>query len=196
MPIVKEFLSQRGLTLSEEKTKITRIEDGFDFLGQNLRKFNNKLITKPAKSSVKSFTQKVGDIIRECRGSNATKLIDRLNPVIRGWCNYHKYVQSGRTFGTIDTNIYFLLMKWGRRKHGNKTPKWIRNHYWSNSEDCKHFSSYNKVKHKIAELVRPIDIKLHRYYKIKGETNPFNTENLEYYKMRWFAKNSKPISIT
>ncbi len=198
LPLVKEFLAKRGLTLSEEKTKITRIEDGFDFLGQNIRKYdNNKYQTKPSKDNVKAFYENVRNVIKSCRGSKADKLIKKLNPVIRGWANYHKYVQSSRAFAEADMNIYFLLMKWAKRKHGNKTPKWIRNHYWGKSHNFRHFSCIvrdKKGKSKILELIKPNDIKLHRYIKIKGKSNPFNFEFMDYFKMRRLSKNSTPIN--
>ncbi len=197
IPIIEEFLAGRGLTLSEEKTKITRIEDGFDFLGQNLRKFNNRLITRPSKDNIQSFNENVSNVIKTCRGSDAKKLITKLNPVIRGWANYHKYVQSSKIFSTVEMNIYFLLKKWARRKHGNKTPKWLRNHYWKSSGDPHHFSCITQNKSEksvLLELIKPIDIKLHRYIKIKGNSNPYDPEFREYYKMRWLLKNSTPIA--
>lgn len=197
IPVIKEFLADRGLTLSEEKTKITRIEDGFDFLGQNLQKFNNKLITRPSKDNIKSFHKNVRNVIKSCRGSDAKKLITKLNPVIRGWANYHKYVQSSDTFSMMDNAIYYLLMKWAKRKHGIKTPKWIRNHYWKSSGDPNHFSciTQNKTgKSVLLELIKPIDIKLHRYIKVRGKSNPYDPEFLEYYKMRRLLKNSIPIA--
>jgi len=197
LPIVKEFLSKRGLTLSEEKTKITRIEDGFDFLGQNIRKFNNKYHAEPSKGNIKAFYENVRNVIKSCRGSNAEKLITKLNPVVRGWANYHKYVQSSRIFAEVEMNIYYLLNQWARRKHGNKTPKWIRNHYRGKSHDRKHFSCTIKRKDgsfRILELVKVNDIKLHRYIKIKGTSNPFNFGDMEYFKGRRIKEVSVPIS--
>ena len=197
LPIIEEFLSKRGLTLSEEKTKITRIEDGFDFLGQNIRKFNNKYHAEPSAGNIKAYYENVRNVIKSCRGSNAEKLIMKLNPVIRGWANYHKYVQSSRIFAEAEMNIYFLLNQWARRKHGNKTPKWIRNHYWGKSHDRRHFSCTvqgKNGKYRVLELVKTSDIKLHKYIKLKGTSNPFNFDEMEYFKMRRIKENSVPIS--
>ena len=58
LPVIKEFLSERGLQLSEEKTIITNIKDGFDFLGQNIRKYHGKLLIKPSKASKKACMKK------------------------------------------------------------------------------------------------------------------------------------------
>lgn len=84
LPIVREFLTERGLQLSEEKTVITHIGEGFDFLGKNIRKYNGKLLIKPCKSAVRSFLGKVRDIIKSSKSIKQEILIRRLNPVIRG----------------------------------------------------------------------------------------------------------------
>lgn len=91
-PLVIEFLQARGLTLSEEKTKITHIEEGFDFLGFNIRKYKGKFITKPSKKSRKRFLDKVREIVDKNKSSKQQSLIRLLNPVIRGWANYYKGV--------------------------------------------------------------------------------------------------------
>ena len=90
IPAINDFLKTRGLKLSEEKTRIVRIEQGFDFLGQHLQKFRNKLIITPSKESTKSFLEKVRNIIRECYGQKTSDMIIQLNPVIKGWAFYHR----------------------------------------------------------------------------------------------------------
>lgn len=102
LPIVREFLTERGLQLSEEKTVITHIGEGFDFLGKNIRKYNGKLLIKPCKSAVKSFLGKVRDIIKSSKSIKQEILIRRLNPVIRGWVNNQRYVVSSKVFSTVD----------------------------------------------------------------------------------------------
>ena len=99
--MIKEHLSERGLRLSEEKTEITHIAEGFDFLGQNVRKYEGKLLIQPSKSNVKAFLHKVRTITKECRGHSAATLVRRLNPVIRDWANYHRHVASKGTFAAI-----------------------------------------------------------------------------------------------
>ena len=187
IPVIKEFLAQRGLELSEEKTRIVNIEEGFDFLGQNLRKYNNRLIIKPTKEAQRSLLEKVKKIIKEHRGTDTETMIYRLNPVIRGWANYHRYVQSGKVFHTVQKLIQDALFKWARRRNGNKTPKWIRHHYWGISHDKRHFSCMvggKTGKAKVLELVSVPDIRLARYIKIKGAADPYNPEYLEYFNMR------------
>ncbi len=93
-PLVEQFLKERGLTLSAEKTLIMHIEDGFDFLGQHVRKYNGKLIIKPSKKNVKAFLEKVRKVVKDHQGTTAGNLILLLNPLIRGWARYHQHVES------------------------------------------------------------------------------------------------------
>jgi RNA-directed DNA polymerase len=105
-PAIYRFLSQRGLNLSGEKTRITRIEDGFDFLGQQLRKYGDKFIATPSKSSVKGIVLKTRKIIKSHLGSKTAEMLRVLNPVIRGWANYHRHACSKKTFNYVDYCIF------------------------------------------------------------------------------------------
>ena len=105
MPLIKDFLVERGLQLSEEKTVITHISDGFDFLGQNVRKYNGKLLIKPSKNAIKSFLKKVRTIVKENKTATQDLLIYKLNPVIRGWVNYHRYVVSAELLINTGTTL-------------------------------------------------------------------------------------------
>ncbi|MEM5353431.1 group II intron reverse transcriptase/maturase [Paraburkholderia caribensis] len=91
LPAVRQFMAARGLELSEEKTRITHISEGFDFLGQNVRKYDGKLLTKPAKKSIKSLVDKVRGIIKGNASTTQEDLIHKLNPGIRGWAMYHRH---------------------------------------------------------------------------------------------------------
>jgi RNA-directed DNA polymerase len=102
-PAVKTFLAMRGLTLSDEKTKITHIDKGFDFLGFNIRKYNGKLLIKPSRKSVKSFLANIRDTIKSNKGAATINLIGILNPKIRGWANYYRHAVSKQTFSYVDT---------------------------------------------------------------------------------------------
>ena len=100
-PLIEEFLKERGLRLSQSKTKITHISEGVDFLGQNLRKYQGKLIIKPSKANVKSFLEKVRRLIRQHRQSKQVDLIKSLNLRIKGWANYHRHVCSKETYVSV-----------------------------------------------------------------------------------------------
>lgn len=101
MPIVKEFMEQRGLTLSPEKTKITHIDEGFDFLGQNVRKYNGRLLIKPSKANIKSFLEKVRLAIKGNKALDQIKMIKMLNPMIKGWANFHQHSVAKVVYGYV-----------------------------------------------------------------------------------------------
>lgn len=129
--IVSEFLLSRGLTLSEEKTVITHIDRGFDFLGWIFKKYNEKLIIKPSKTFVKNLIRKCSTIIlKEGKASTQSDLIRRLNQVIRGWTNYHKHVVASKSFSNINNTLYYLLQQLAKHRHPNKNKWWRLNKYW------------------------------------------------------------------
>jgi RNA-directed DNA polymerase len=97
-PVVEAFLAVRGLTLSPEKTKITHIKEGYDFLGQNIRRYDSKLLIKPSKKNVRTFLHEVRDLIKELRAAPQETVIAALNPLIDGWSRYHRHVVSQKTF--------------------------------------------------------------------------------------------------
>lgn len=107
IPFVKDFLKERGLELSDEKSKITHIDEGFDFLSQHIRKYKGKLLIKISRQSIQSFKDKIKTIIRNNRGVSAHALIKILNPVIRGWANYHKGICAKDTFGKMNNFIFW-----------------------------------------------------------------------------------------
>jgi len=120
-PLVKEFLQERGLELSPTKTVITHLEQGFDSLGQNVRKYpNGKLLIKLSKKIVKTFLDGIR-IIKSSLGLTAAELINPLNPKIRGWANYHQHVVSKRVFQRADHAIFLCLRKWARPRHPKKS---------------------------------------------------------------------------
>ncbi len=133
-PLVEQFMSERGLQLSPEKTVITHIEEGFDFLGQNIRKYKTgkqqKLLIKPSKKNVKAFLEKIRGTVKGSKALSAGKLIVKLNPMIRGWANYHRHVVSKETFNDVDHAIYNTVRQWMKRKHPRKADDWIAKKYF------------------------------------------------------------------
>ena len=188
-PLVEAFLKKRGLSLSPDKTKITPISEGFDFLSQNTRKYNNgKLLQKPSDKAIVEIRHKLRQIVFQNLGATAHKLITKLNSTLRGWTNYHRHVVSKEIFKEIDLYLWKLLGKWCKRRHPNKSWKWIRAKYFSASgELCtfaaiKTFKKENKLK--IYKLFRAGKVAIIRHVKIKSEANPFVKEDENYYKLR------------
>ena len=123
------FLKERGLELSKEKTKITSIEEGFDFLGFNIRKYKNKLLIKPAKKGVKTFLTRIREIIAKTQKTDV--LISILNLKIQGWANYYHHSVAKQTFAYIDANIFKALWRWAKRRHRKKAASWIKKKYYT-----------------------------------------------------------------
>lgn len=172
------FLGERGLTLSEEKTRITHISEGFDFLGFNVRKYNGTLLIKPSSKSQKRFTEKLHEVVL---GKNKTvaqqKLIEDLNPVLRGWGNYYSGVVSKTTFSKIDHILTYQLKRWSYRRHTNKSRRWIKDKYFikvGNRDWIFGFRYKDCEEETIFALRRLADIPIRRHVKVKCEANPYD----------------------
>ena len=173
-PLVMEFLSERGLTLSEEKTTIVHIDEGFDFLGQNVRKYAGKLLIKPSKKNVAVFLKKVRKIIKDNPSIKTEHLIYRLNPIIRGWANYHRHVVSKKVFGNVDFAIWNAIWKWARRRHPNKGTAWVKSKYCT-TKGGNHWTFFDTAENgRRLTLFRASSIPIKRHIKIRKETNPYD----------------------
>lgn len=185
-PVIISFLQERGLRLSEEKTVITHIAQGFNFLGQQVRKYGKKLLIKPARSSVRNVLEKARERIRESRGMKAEVLIRKLNPVLRGWAQYHRNVVSKKIYHRVDFHIQKMLWSWARREHQKKTNGWIGRRHFSAAEKAQ-FSEWiedREGKRRVLKVYRLSDTIIERHIKVRGEANPYDPEDIEYFKKR------------
>jgi RNA-directed DNA polymerase len=164
---VREHIAERGLQLSDEKTIVTNIAKGFDFLGWNFRKYNGKLLIKPSKKSQKKVMEKIRDAIHSNIGTPQDDLIKMLNSIIRGWSNYHQGVVAKRVFSRIDNQIFWLLWKWARRRHPNKGRRWIKERYWK-TEGRRRWVFKDTL-----ALQRMDDTKITRHLRLKLDENPY-----------------------
>lgn len=192
LPFVQAFMKDRGLELSLEKTRITHIEDGFDFLGQNVRKYNGVLLIKPSKKSIKALLGKIREVIKANKTATAGNLILQLNPIIKGWANYHQHVCSKRTFSSIDHAIFKALWQWAVRRHGNKGLRWIKDKYFKVVGRQKwvftgEFRS-DGGKPKIIRLASAARTPIRRHVKIRGDANPYDTTWEMYFEHRLGVK--------
>ncbi len=125
------WLAERGLSLNEDKTRIVRLSQGFDFLGWNFRRYPvGKTLVKPSKGSVAKHRQRLADEMRRLRGSNAGAVIGTLNPVIRGWAAYHRSQVSSETFSSLGHYTWKLTWKWARWSHPGKGTRWTIGRYY------------------------------------------------------------------
>ena len=195
-PAIEAFLHPRGLELSAEKTKITHIDNGFDFLGYNLRKYNGKLIIKPAKANVNALLAKVREVIKSNPSATTVNLIQQLNPMIRGWANYHRHVVAKKTFARVDTSIYLALQRWIKRRHPNKNARWRRQRYFR-SQGFRHWIFSTKVRQAdgstgYLDLFKASSTAIRRHVKIKAEATPYDPKYTDYLERR---KRSRAVNV-
>ena len=186
-PVVEAFLQERGLELSPEKTQITHIDEGFDFLGQNVRKYNGKLLIKPSKKSVKKHLDRVRSIIKENPTLSAGRLIRLLTPILRGWAMYHRHVVSKETFYHVQKEVILALLRWMKRRHRNKNAKWRKKKYFK-SEKGNNWVFFGESNGRELTLFNPADIPIERHIKIRKDSNPFDLEWEMYFEKRLETK--------
>jgi RNA-directed DNA polymerase len=176
-PWVVAFLASRGLRLSERKTQTVHIKDGFDFLGWNFRKYRGKLLIKPSRKNVNAFYDKVKKEISRLRTAKQEVLIRQLNPILRGWAQYHHPVVAKETFNTLDSLIRWRLVRWTRRRHSNKPRQWIHRKYWMTLDGRAEFGVKTvdgNGQSEVITLYQLADTKIIRHRKIKADFNPFD----------------------
>jgi RNA-directed DNA polymerase len=186
-PAVTFFLTPRGLELSEQKTVITHLTKGFNFLGHTVRKFGDTLLTTPAKSNVKALREKIRLYIQSARGQSQEKLLRKLNPLIRGWANYYRHGASQQTFDRLDHDVHWQLWRWAKRRHPNKPAKWLVRKYFTATGKPGHFSvrlPKDKDTSRVLALYRAASTKIRRHVKIKGAANPYDSRYDDYFEQR------------
>lgn len=186
--VIKEFLITRGLELSDEKTLITHIDEGFDFLGWTFRKFKGKLIIKPSKKSIQNLKDSLHEtILKRGRAWKQEVLIMKLNQKVRGWANYHQSVCASEAFTHIDYVLFNMLYKWAKRRHPKKGRWWITTKYWHRKGNRSWvFSTEDK------ELLRVDHIPIVRHTKVRLNANPYLDQ--DYFIERKFKNGAKRLS--
>lgn len=197
-PVVEHFLSERGLVLSKDKTSITHIKEGFDFLGVNTRKYRNgKLIQKPAKDSVKRFMQDIRETVKRNQAATTEGLIHLLNAKLTGWANYYRSYCSKRTFGYISHQLYPILWRWARKRHQRKGAHWVVKKYYR-TKGKQHWQFTTKIKDKKPEityldLVEISHTPIRRHVKIISDATPYDPAYNEYFRVRQARRKEKRL---
>jgi RNA-directed DNA polymerase len=180
-PWVEAFLQERGLRLSAAKTRIVHIDQGFDFVGWNFRKYDGKLLIKPSKKNVKAFYEKLCGVIGKSFSWTQEKLIRKLNPMLRGWAQYHRPVVAKKAFSNMESQLYWWLMRWAKRRHPTKNAKWIRQKYWRSIDRRNWVFAVDAIvkddEDDVMELYRLSSTAIQRHKKIKGSYNPYDSED-------------------
>ena len=199
---IQQWLSKRGIELSAEKTLITSIEEGFDFLGFNHRHYNGKLLIKPSKKKVLEFCKRLGKEIKVLYGTKQEDVISKLNPILRGFANYYKGAVSKETFSYISSRMWRYLWCWSKRRHPNKNTTWVRKAYFKTVKGNKWTFACNvsdRQDKKTLMYLYPIAYTpIERHVKVKGEASPDDSSLREYWEKRsqkrgksYWAKGSK-----
>jgi RNA-directed DNA polymerase len=186
-PLVADFLKTRGLELSPEKTSISHLDRGFDFLGWNVRRYDGKVLIKPSKPSVQAFLARVRAQVRSDAAAPQAALIGRLNPLIRGWANYHRCAVASRTFAVAQTRIWQSLWQWAKRRHPNKGRRWIAQRYWKLGKPKWVFATQERQRdgaRKWVMLQNLAAVTIRRHIKVKGDANPFDPTWEPYFEER------------
>ncbi|CEO40749.1 Mobile element protein [Photobacterium kishitanii] len=181
-PLIADFLAERGLTLSVEKTKLTHIDDGFDFLGFNHRKYKGKLLIKPSKSNTLLFLRNLRELIKKHATIPVNDLIKLINPKLRGWANYYRHCVAKQIFGYVGHNLFQALWHWAVRRHPTKSKDWVVHKYFLNRKGQWQFHGWQKVMNMdcLFNLFQIAKVPIERHVKIRSAATPFDPEYQEY----------------
>lgn len=187
-PAVVAFLKERGLELSQEKTRLTHIDEGFDFLGFNVRKYGGKLLIKPSQQGVKRLLDDLRGVIKANAAAKTAELIWQLNRKLRGWSNYYRHVVAKETFGYVDAQIFRSLAAWIKRRHPNKSAGWRQQRYYR-SEGRRQWVFFAKIRDgsgqaTVLDLFRAASVPITRHIKIKARATPYDPAYTDYFARR------------
>jgi RNA-directed DNA polymerase len=174
-PKLEAFLKIRGLELSQAKTRIVHVEEGFHFLGFTIRRFKNKVLTLPQKDKVKAHVRAIRSYLRQHRQAPSAKVIKDLNPVIRGWSNYYRHCAAKATFNKVDHLIWQKLWRWAKRRHPNKSARWVKARYFDEHWRFRE-GRYTIKRHQTTPIIRHV--------KVKAKASPMNPELKDYWSQR------------
>ena len=186
-----EWLAPRGLAFNEDKTKIVHLEEGFDFLGFNIRRYpNRKLLIKPSQAAHKRVRERLAAEMRTLRGGNAMAVIATLNPIIRGWAAYYRGVVSSKAFSSLDDHLWKLTYKWATWRHVGKPKPWIAGRYFGKFNTFRNDHWVFGDRDSGAHLTRFSWTGIHRHVPVTGAASPDDPALASYWAER--RKKVKP----
>lgn len=178
------WLAPRGLTFNEEKTRVVHLDDGFDFLGFNVRRYRGKLLIKPSKAALRRHRERLAVETRALRGANVATVIQRLNPIIRGWSAYYRIAVSSRAFAGLDNHMWKLTYKWATHGHPNKPKQWIVNHYFGQFNKSRRDQWVFGDRQSGAYLLKHSWTKIVRHQMVQGRSSPDDPTLADYWTRR------------
>lgn len=189
LPIIREWLSKRGLQINEEKTRIVNAKDGFNFLGFHIRKFHDSCYTLPQKDKTLAFIQKVRNWLKGHKNIPVEEVLSHLNPVLKGWGNYYRHGASKDVFNYVDSQIWKAFWLWAKRRHPTKGKQWIAKKYfditreWRLKATCKN----RRGKIQTMTITRLSDIPITRHVLVQGKNSPDDPTLTKYWEERQTA---------
>ena len=194
--ILEEWLRERGLTFSPEKTRIVHLSEGFNFLGFNIRHYRMpkttrtgwKLLTKPSKEAVQKRRDQLREEWESLKGWNVPAILRRLNPIIRGWANYHRPGTAKETFRKLDDWMYQREVRYVKHTHPTKPKEWTQPRYWGRLNLGRNDHWVFGDKHTGAYLLKFQWFPIERHTLVKGRASPDDPALKEYWKKRQAAK--------
>lgn len=184
------WLAPRGLAFNEDKTRVVHLDDGFDFLGFNVRRYRGKLLIKPSKAAVQRIRERLAAEMLALRGVNAEAVLRRLNPIIRGWSGYYRSVVSSEVFNALDDYVWKLTFKWARYSHANKSRRWVVDRYFDQFNRSRQARWVFGDRDSGAYLLKFSWTKIVRHQMVPGGASPDDPALAEYWSRR--RKRSSP----
>jgi RNA-directed DNA polymerase len=184
IPKVENFLATRGLSLNREKTRIVSLDEGFSFLGFEIREFRDgKLIIRPEKAKVLAHLRRIKAYLGANKQVPAGVVVRDLAPVIRGWSGYYRHACSAHSFGYADNRVWLMLWQWAKRRHPNKGGRWVAARYFQPTRT----RAWNFVSAAVSgasQLPRHSEAKIIRHKKVKGTMSPMDPDARVYWAER------------
>lgn len=170
LAILRDFLAERGLNISEEKTSVCAVADGFTFLSRTYIRKNGIMYSYPSEKAVQRFIEDLKATIATNRKSQR-ELINTLNRKLKGWAGYHRYSDAEAAFRQVDVAVQAALLEAARAKHPRLALPKIKAKYWYKESDGRY--CYALPDDKSVRVVRLEDTLLITHNKVKTNANPF-----------------------
>jgi RNA-directed DNA polymerase len=178
------WLASRGLAFNEDKTRVVHLDDGFDFLGFNVRRYRGKLLIKPSTGAVRRVRRRLSAEMLALRGANAAAVLHAINPIVRGWSAYYRGVVSTETFNSLDHHLWKLTYKWACFRHHNKPKRWIINRYFGQFHPARNDRWVFGDRDSGGYLLQFSWTKIIRHDLVRGRSSPDDPALTEYWARR------------
>jgi RNA-directed DNA polymerase len=193
---LREWLAPRGLAFNEDKTRIVHAEDGFDFLGFNVRRYHGKLLIKPSAAAQRRIRERLRVEMISLRGANIGAVLRKINPIVRGWSAYYRTVVSSEIFTALDNHMWRLAYKWAKHSHPNKPKHWIADKYFGRFNKSRQDRWVLGDRESGAYLLKFSWTKIVRHRLVKGAASPDDPSLASYWAERRQKGTPLPVDKT